>query len=378
MQALTPEYASPEQLQRRQDHHGQRRVLARRPALSPAHRPPPLRAWSRAPSRNCGITCRIVRRAAPAPWCARSMPDVDPGIGQRSPRTRPDRLERQLAGDIDNILLMALRKEPERRYGSVEQFANDLRRHLQGHPVTARPDTIRYRTGKFIRRHRTGVRRRRPAGDHPGGRHRHHVVAVARGQSRARSAPSTASRRCAAWPTRCSSNCTTPSPPCPAPPTPANSWSTARSATWMAWPPNRAATTGCSANAPWPTSASATCSGCLRGPTWDAPPRPRQLHQGARNRKQARRARSRQPHLQTRPGGHLQQHLPVQQSSGHFRESLDACLNAERIQQARLAADPDQSAAARRLRRYVSEHRRRVFQSRRLGAYARTTRARAE
>ncbi len=53
--------------------------------------------------------------------------------------------------------MMALRKEPERRYGSVEQFANDLRRHLQGHPVAARPDTIRYRTSKFIHRHRTGV-----------------------------------------------------------------------------------------------------------------------------------------------------------------------------------------------------------------------------
>src|SRR4029077_3296658 len=39
----------------------------------------------------------------------------------------------------------------------VDQFANDLRRHLQGHPVAARPDTIRYRTGKFIRRHRTGA-----------------------------------------------------------------------------------------------------------------------------------------------------------------------------------------------------------------------------
>ena len=48
--------------------------------------------------------------------------------------TRPERLERQLAGDLDNILMMALRKEPERRYGSVEQFANDLRRHLQGPP----------------------------------------------------------------------------------------------------------------------------------------------------------------------------------------------------------------------------------------------------
>jgi tetratricopeptide (TPR) repeat protein len=82
---------------------------------------------------------------------------VTPESVSAARNTRAERLERQLAGDIDNILLMALRKEPERRYGSVEQFANDLRRHLQGHPVTARPDTVRYRTSKFIRRHRMGV-----------------------------------------------------------------------------------------------------------------------------------------------------------------------------------------------------------------------------
>jgi non-specific serine/threonine protein kinase/serine/threonine-protein kinase len=52
---------------------------------------------------------------------------------------------------------MALRKEPERRYCSAEQLAADIRRHLEGHPVSARPDTIRYRAGKFIRRHRTPV-----------------------------------------------------------------------------------------------------------------------------------------------------------------------------------------------------------------------------
>lgn len=52
---------------------------------------------------------------------------------------------------------MALRQKVERRYGSVEQFAGDLRRYLDGLPVIARPDTFRYRTGKFLRRHKTGV-----------------------------------------------------------------------------------------------------------------------------------------------------------------------------------------------------------------------------
>jgi len=58
----------------------------------------------------------------------------------------------QLRGDLDNIVLMSLRKEPERRYQSVEQFSEDIRRHLHSLPVLARKDTFRYRAGKFIRR----------------------------------------------------------------------------------------------------------------------------------------------------------------------------------------------------------------------------------
>ncbi len=69
----------------------------------------------------------------------------------------PARLARQLAGDLDNIVLMAMRKEPERRYQSVEQFSEDIRRYLEGLPVLARKDTLGYRAGKFARRHKTGV-----------------------------------------------------------------------------------------------------------------------------------------------------------------------------------------------------------------------------
>jgi serine/threonine protein kinase len=64
---------------------------------------------------------------------------------------------RSLKGDLDNILLKALRKEPERRYSSIEKFSDDLRRHLEGLPVTARPDTFSYRAEKFIRRNRLSV-----------------------------------------------------------------------------------------------------------------------------------------------------------------------------------------------------------------------------
>ncbi len=71
--------------------------------------------------------------------------------------SRPDRLRRRLAGDLDIIVLTALRKEVSRRYASVEQLSEDLRRHLEGLPVRARRDTVGYRTIKFIRRHRVSV-----------------------------------------------------------------------------------------------------------------------------------------------------------------------------------------------------------------------------
>lgn len=63
----------------------------------------------------------------------------------------------QLKGDLDNIVLAAMRSEPERRYLSVEAFAEDIERHLQGLPVNARPNTFRYRTVKFVSRNKVGV-----------------------------------------------------------------------------------------------------------------------------------------------------------------------------------------------------------------------------
>jgi serine/threonine-protein kinase len=64
---------------------------------------------------------------------------------------------RSLRGDLDNIVLMAMRKEPSRRYASVAQFSEDIRRHVEGLPVIARKDTVGYRSAKFIRRYRVGV-----------------------------------------------------------------------------------------------------------------------------------------------------------------------------------------------------------------------------
>ena len=64
---------------------------------------------------------------------------------------------RALAADLDTIALTALRKEPERRYPSVDALAEDVRRCLDGLPIHARPDTLRYRAAKFVRRNRGGV-----------------------------------------------------------------------------------------------------------------------------------------------------------------------------------------------------------------------------
>ena len=77
-------------------------------------------------------------------------------IAQRR-NVSPDRLRRQLDGDLSNIVLMALRKEPERRYATAAQFADDIRKYQSGHPVRARKDTLSYRTAKFIRRNRFAV-----------------------------------------------------------------------------------------------------------------------------------------------------------------------------------------------------------------------------
>src|SRR5438552_2407442 len=76
---------------------------------------------------------------------------ADFGLQNAESRTNPQsaiRNPKSLKGDLDNIVLKALRKGPQRRYASVEQFSEDIRRHLEGLPVIARKDTVAYRTSK--------------------------------------------------------------------------------------------------------------------------------------------------------------------------------------------------------------------------------------
>jgi tetratricopeptide (TPR) repeat protein len=80
----------------------------------------------------------------------------------RTPDTEPPRAsnvsgQRALRGDLDRILLVALDPDPNRRYASVDKFADDVRRHLDGHPVSARGASLGYRTVKFVRRNKLFV-----------------------------------------------------------------------------------------------------------------------------------------------------------------------------------------------------------------------------
>jgi serine/threonine-protein kinase len=71
--------------------------------------------------------------------------------------TTPEKISRQLRGDLDTILARAVKKNPAERYISVAGFADDLLRYLKHEPISARPDTITYRTIKFVRRNRIAV-----------------------------------------------------------------------------------------------------------------------------------------------------------------------------------------------------------------------------
>jgi non-specific serine/threonine protein kinase/serine/threonine-protein kinase len=99
----------------------------------------------------------------PYQFSTRSPAEIARVVAQTDPQRpstiipRGDGRMRRLRGDLDNIVLMALRKDPGRRYSSAEAMAEDLKRHLDGRPVLARADTLGYRTGKFMSRNRVAV-----------------------------------------------------------------------------------------------------------------------------------------------------------------------------------------------------------------------------
>ena len=162
---LTPEYASPEQVRGERistasDIYSLGVVLYE---LLTGHRP--YRVTGRRPDEVARAVCEeeperpstAVGRIESIPGRSGRSEILTPASVAATRGGEPTRLRRALRGDLDNIVLMALRKEPDRRYASVEQLAADIRRHLEGRPVKARKDTVSYRTGKFLSRHRAGV-----------------------------------------------------------------------------------------------------------------------------------------------------------------------------------------------------------------------------
>ena len=159
---LTPEYASPEQIRGEKittasDLYSLGVLLYE---LLSGHRPYILK--TREPGEIARAVCEEEpERPSAAVSRVETIPAADgepadtltPETVSATREGDPVRLRKRLGGDLDNIVLMCLRKEPERRYGSVELLAEDIRRHLDGRTVRARKDTLGYRTAKFVRRH---------------------------------------------------------------------------------------------------------------------------------------------------------------------------------------------------------------------------------
>ncbi|MBI3475815.1 MAG: protein kinase [Acidobacteria bacterium] len=162
--SMTPEYASPEQIRGEpittaSDVYSLGvvlyQILTGRSPYSGDTRSPHLLAQA-----VCGTDPGKPSTAVLKPSTVRNGDQVEQVTAELMSRSRegtPVKLQRRLAGDLDNIVLMALRKEPQRRYASVEQFAEDVRRHLEALPVSATKSSWRYRAGKFVLRHKASV-----------------------------------------------------------------------------------------------------------------------------------------------------------------------------------------------------------------------------
>lgn len=164
LRPMTPEYASPEQIcgepiTTASDVYSLAVVLyrlltGRSPYHLDTHTPAKLadaitHEEPERPSTSVQRTESVIRNGEPR--------GLTPESVSSTREASPLRLQRRLRGDLDFILLKALRKEPARRYASVDQFAEDIRNHLEGLPVSARKGTWSYRTGKFVQRHKAGV-----------------------------------------------------------------------------------------------------------------------------------------------------------------------------------------------------------------------------
>jgi len=111
------------------------------------------------------VLYRLLASASPYPPTATDSPyeltraicDTEPVPPSEAASTQPESVRRRLRGDLDAVVMMALRKDPARRYASAEAMSEDLFRHLEGLPVQARRGAWSYRAGRFMLRHRGAI-----------------------------------------------------------------------------------------------------------------------------------------------------------------------------------------------------------------------------
>jgi eukaryotic-like serine/threonine-protein kinase len=159
MRIMTPEYACPEQIRGEAvttatDVYSLGVVLYE---LLSGHRP--YRITTNNPLEIARVICEEEPKK-PSTAVTNPAPGAQSGVPEQIAAARgsePPRLARQLRGDLDAVLLKALRKEPEQRYATAGELADDIRRYLEGRPVMARRGTRTYHARKFVMRHRVAV-----------------------------------------------------------------------------------------------------------------------------------------------------------------------------------------------------------------------------
>jgi eukaryotic-like serine/threonine-protein kinase len=161
---LTPGYASPEQVKGEEittvsDVYSLGVLLYE---LLTGHRP--YVTTGRSPHQIARAVCEVdpekpstVVRRSEARDPATGGAEITPASVSEVRDGSPEKLSKRLRGDLDNIVHMALRKDPKRRYETVERFATDIRRHLAHLPISAAKDTLGYRASKFVSRHKAAV-----------------------------------------------------------------------------------------------------------------------------------------------------------------------------------------------------------------------------